>query len=233
MMKILQRPVQKGDVQYTATGGPPFVATVTLATLPGKPSFDGHACGKKADSEQSAASRAMHAAETLTRLRSESASNFTGQSVPSTNGSSPPAVREENHHSTNAAQSPTHQPEPRPSGFTLQQRQEETGQETQEPPATAQEARQAAHQEEEAAEPSINHQQSTPPVEASTSSTMCIREWCTLQQLPDCLADRLAEEDFQSPGDLTELSEADLDELCAGLKLGHKGRFKRCVKALR
>lgn len=67
---------------------------------------------------------------------------------------------------------------------------------------------------------------------SSFSPAMNIRQWCTLQQLPEALADRLQAEDVQSPSDLTELSEADIEELCAGLKLGHKGRFKRCVKDL-
>ena len=62
-----------------------------------------------------------------------------------------------------------------------------------------------------------------------------IRAWCVEHRLPPELMRALEEEDVEQPEDLMELSDEDLNDLCAkaDVKKGIKGRFKYCVQALR
>ncbi|CAK0792348.1 unnamed protein product [Prorocentrum cordatum] len=52
-----------------------------------------------------------------------------------------------------------------------------------------------------------------------------VQAWCRRHGLPEELARRLQDEEVDEPRQLTDLSAADLDGLCAGLKLGYKARL--------
>lgn len=74
-----------------------------------------------------------------------------------------------------------------------------------------------------------------PPLVAGPGGPVTIRTWCVQCELPDSFADHLEEASVRGPEDLVELTEADIEGLCAnckGLKVGEKGRFKRLVRAL-
>lgn len=214
MMKVLGRPVQKGDVEYMSSATSPFVTTLRLSALESKPYFVGRPCSKRVDAEQSAASQAMDAADKWSKLarlqeRVPSQANLNGEPVISQGpcGDLQEAVTQRDSEASQVARDKSE----------ASDREEFATQCLVEVPQNA----------------SDSQEVSPPNNQSSITFTMPIREWCVLYSLPEALADRLEDEEVQNPSDLTELSEADLDELCVGLKLGHKGRFKRCVKDLK
>lgn len=60
-----------------------------------------------------------------------------------------------------------------------------------------------------------------------------LQQWCGQEQLPQIVLEHLESEGVLNPNDLCTLDSQDIQELCKGMKFGHKARLKAAIEALR
>jgi len=231
IMNLLQprRPVDKGDVLYDTTpnGSGGFVARVTLVALqkqiPEAPPlhFIGHTFSKKVEAEQSAAQCALDELPRLLARSSASPSSDTAVIPPCGEGVVATSASEDTSTPATAAG---------PAAPTTASVVAPTV-------SVADESSRASARGLDIAGPDLDLPHATaaaesPDVSPGAGVFARIHAWCEENGLPKELAGHLEAQEVERPEDLLELSATELDELCVGLKLGIKAKFKRCLKAL-